>query len=98
MYKFVKIRWKLEECTKSWKFKGKLCTLDVQIVQTWWEISFLEWTKSWKFNGKLSTLLDLQIVQICKKIEFIQSTNSWKLDGKSKNVPNHENSMETNVH
>ena len=78
---FVK-KFKFVECTKSWKFDGKLMNVSnrensmencVYKMYRWSKIvekfDFDESTKSYKFNGKLCTL-DVQIVRICKRIRI----------------------------
>ena len=78
-------KFKFIKCTISWKFNGKLCTLDVQ---------------KFRIRGKFLIHWIYEIMKINWKIFYIRWTDfpdSWKKLN-SLNVWSQENSMENYVH
>ena len=84
----MKIRWTYI----LWKFKGKLCTLDVQIFKICWKIrihwvckivkiqmKIEEHTKLSKLNEKVITLI-YRSSKFVSKFEVVKCTKSWKFN------------------
>ena len=78
-------KFKIGECTISWKFNGKLSTIEVQnslnVQKSWKNSNSLNVQKLWKFIAKFCTL-DVQKVRIRGKIQIRWMFNIVKIQWK----------------